>query len=76
MWTLIKISRKKEFKAFEPAGAIGEEIKKPMAGILKEYMKKNKLKSKIGIEIEMVTVAVNVDYGGKGIATNLTRILK
>jgi len=39
-------------------------------------MKKNNLKSKIGIEIEMVSVAVNVDFSGKGIATNLTRILK
>ena len=37
---------------------------------------KNNLKSKVGIETEMMSVAVSVDYTGKGIASNLTRILR
>jgi hypothetical protein len=41
-----------------------------------EHVKKNKLKSKNGIIIEMVTVSVSQDFTGKGIASNLTRILK
>ena len=46
-----------------------------MTKILKEYMKKNNIKSKVGNVIEMVTVATDQNFGGKGIGTNLTRLL-
>lgn len=41
-----------------------------------EHVKKNKLKSKNGIIIEMLAVSVSRDFTGKGIAGHLTRILK
>ena len=41
-----------------------------------DHVKKNKLKTNSGIIIEMFTVSVNVNYLRRGIATNLTRILK
>ena len=38
-------------------------------------MKKNNLKSKVGIEVEMVTVATDLSFTGKGIGSTVTRLL-
>ena len=46
-----------------------------MPKILSDHMRKNKIKSKVGIEIEMVTVATDLKFTGQGIASNMTRIL-
>ena len=46
-----------------------------MAQILSDHMKKNKIKSKVGIEVEMVTVATDLSFTGKGIGSNVTRLL-
>ena len=73
MWNFMKLSRK--YKQFEPAGPILEKIKEPMVQILSDHMKKNNLKSKVGIEVEMLTVATDLSFTGKGIGSNVTRLL-
>ena len=55
---------------------IVEKVTEPIKKMVDKHAKKYNLKSKTGIIIEMLTVAVSLDYTGKGIASNLTRILK
>lgn len=57
------------FSLFKPGG---DHIDQMVAA----YAKKNSLKSKAEICLELALVSVNLDFTGKGIATNMTRILK
>ena len=61
---------------FDPMGPLMNAGGGPMGKKAASYAKKNNLKSKVGICLELALVSVNLDFTGKGIATNLTRILK
>lgn len=50
---------------------ISEEVQKPIQAL----HAKHKTKGDLGVGCELLTVAVNPDFGGKGIATNLSKIL-
>ena len=59
----------------EHMGDIMEKINVELKQEVNDIAKTNKLKSKNGILLEMIAVAVHQDYGKRGIAKELTNLL-
>ena len=60
----------KKYPGLKPFCEISQEVQKPIEAL----HKKHKTKGDSGVICELLTVAVSPDFGGKGIATNLSKI--